>query len=101
MNLMIRMAATISTAAMTSKPGESCPVASAALKSSAAAASLPRRFLMEPPPALTSARYATDFNETKELGAVNSTTRTADQTLMARTWHGVGTTTTSPNVWNT
>jgi hypothetical protein len=59
-----------------------------------------RRFLMEPPPALSSARYATDFNETKDIGAVNSTTRTADQTLMARTWHGVGTTTTSPNLWN-
>ena len=58
------------------------------------------RFLMEPPPALASARYATDFNETKAVGAVNSTTRTAEQTLMARTWHGVGTTTTSPNLWN-
>ena len=59
-----------------------------------------RRFLMEPPPAMTSARYTTDFNETKSVGAVNSTTRTADQTLMARTWHGVGTSTTSPNLWN-
>ena len=59
-----------------------------------------RRFLMEPPPALTSTRYATDFNEVKSIGSVNSTTRTADQTLMARTWHGVGTTTTSPNLWN-
>jgi len=59
-----------------------------------------RRFLMEPPPALSSARYATDFNETKSLGAIDSTARSADQTLMARTWHGVGTTTTSPNVWN-
>lgn len=59
-----------------------------------------RRFLMEPPPALTSTRYATDFNEVKAIGSVNSTTRTADQTLMARTWHGVGTTTTSPNLWN-
>ena len=59
-----------------------------------------RRFLMEPPPAMTSARYAADFNETKSIGAVNSTTRTAEQTLMARTWHGVGTTTTSPNLWN-
>ncbi len=58
------------------------------------------RFLMEAPPALASERYAIDFNETKALGAVNSTTRTAEQTLMARTWHGVGTTTTSPNLWN-
>ena len=60
-----------------------------------------RRFLMEAPPALTSARYATDFAETKALGAVNSATRTAEQTQMARLWHGVGTTTTSPNLWNT
>jgi hypothetical protein len=59
-----------------------------------------RRFLMEAPPALTSARYAEDFNETKAIGAIASSTRTADQTLMARTWHGVGTTTTSPNLWN-
>jgi hypothetical protein len=59
-----------------------------------------RRFLMEPPPALSSARYAADFNETKAIGSVNSTTRTAEQTQMARIWHGVGTTTTSPNLWN-
>lgn len=60
-----------------------------------------RRFLMEPPPPLTSARYAEDFAVTKALGAANSTTRTADQTQLARLWHGVGTTTTSPNLWNT
>ncbi len=59
-----------------------------------------RRFLMEGPPALTSERYAADLNETKAIGAVNSTTRTAEQTQMARIWHGVGTTTTSPNLWN-
>lgn len=59
-----------------------------------------RRFLMEGPPPLTSARYAADFNETKTIGAANSATRTAEQTQMARLWHGVGTTTTSPNLWN-
>jgi hypothetical protein len=59
-----------------------------------------QRFLMEPPPALTSSRYATDFNETKAIGSVNSTTRTVEQTQMARLWHGVGTSTTSPNLWN-
>lgn len=59
-----------------------------------------RRFLMEPPPALSSSRYAADFNETKAIGSVNSATRTAEQTQMARLWHGVGTTTTSPNLWN-
>lgn len=60
-----------------------------------------RRFLMEGPPPLASPRYAADFNETKAIGAVNSTTRTPEQTQMARLWHGVGTTTTSPNLWNT
>jgi len=59
-----------------------------------------RRFLMEGPPPLTSTRYATDLSETKSLGAINSTTRTAEQTQMSRLWHGVGTTTTSPNLWN-
>lgn len=44
------------------------------------------QFLVAPPFALTSAEYAADFNETKELGAVASTTRTADQTQTAQLW---------------
>ena len=59
-----------------------------------------RRFPMEPPPALTSERYAQDLDETKRLGSVNSTERTADQTQMARLWAGVGTSTTFWMVWN-
>jgi hypothetical protein len=39
------------------------------------------------PPALTSAQYARDFNEVKTIGAVNSTTRTLDQTQAAIWWH--------------
>jgi hypothetical protein len=39
------------------------------------------------PPALTSAQYATDINEVKAIGSVNSTTRTADQTDAAIWWH--------------
>lgn len=39
------------------------------------------------PPALTSSQYAREFNEVKAIGAVNSTTRTADQTDAARWWH--------------
>ena len=39
-----------------------------------------------PPPALTSAQYASDVNEVKDLGRVDSTTRTADQTQLARLW---------------
>jgi len=39
-----------------------------------------------PPPALTSAQYAADVNEIKEIGRVDSTTRTADQTQLALLW---------------
>jgi hypothetical protein len=59
-----------------------------------------RQFLVEPPPALTSERYAADFNEAKALGSATSTTRTPDQTLVARLFAGVGTTTGIPGVWN-
>ena len=58
------------------------------------------RFLPAGPPPLTSARYATDFNETKAIGAVNSATRTAEQTQTARLFAGVGTTTNAFAVWN-
>ena len=44
---------------------------------------------------LESKKYAADFNEVKSLGAVNSTTRTADQTEIALFWvEG------SPQGWN-
>ena len=39
----------------------------------------PDRFRSPSPNALTSARYATDFNEVKSVGSAASTTRTADQ----------------------
>jgi PAP2 superfamily protein len=38
------------------------------------------------PPALTSPRYADDFNEVKSLGRLTSTTRSADQTDIGRFW---------------
>ncbi|MCA1623479.1 MAG: vanadium-dependent haloperoxidase [Acidobacteria bacterium] len=44
------------------------------------------QFLPAPPPALSSAEYAASLNEVKALGAANSTTRTADQTLTAFLW---------------
>lgn len=47
----------------------------------------PSMFRTAGPPALTSAAYARDFNEVKQIGAANSTTRTADQTDAARWWH--------------
>lgn len=39
-----------------------------------------------PPPALNSPIWARDYNETKNLGAVASTVRTAEQTRVARFW---------------
>jgi len=58
------------------------------------------QFAPNPPPALTSAEYAADLNEVRELGAANSQTRTADQTLVAQLWAGVGTPTNFLFVWN-
>ena len=42
------------------------------------------QFRLPPPPALNSAAYATDFNETRILGGATSTTRTAGQLELAR-----------------
>jgi hypothetical protein len=39
-----------------------------------------------PPYPLTSKKYAREFDEVKSVGALNSTTRTADQTDQARFW---------------
>ena len=44
------------------------------------------QFRPAPPPALTSAKYAADFNEVKSLGELNSTTRTPDQTAIGKFW---------------
>ena len=60
----------------------------------------PGQFVPGPPPSLTSERYAADLNEVKEIGAVNSATRTADQTQVARLWANVGTPTNFLLVWN-
>ena len=48
----------------------------------------------------TSAQYATDFNETKEVGRVDSASRTDDQTLVAKLWAAVGTPTNSADIYN-
>ena len=58
------------------------------------------QFKPNAPPALTSAEYAADLNEVKEIGSVNSITRTADQTKVAQLWAGVGTPTNFLFVWN-
>ncbi|MGB0849082.1 MAG: vanadium-dependent haloperoxidase [Thiolinea sp.] len=44
------------------------------------------QFRPDPPPALDSEQWATDYNEIKEVGALNSKTRTADQSAAAQFW---------------
>jgi hypothetical protein len=46
----------------------------------------PGQFRPAGPPALMSARYAADFNETRTVGRVSSSTRTPDQTIFAWVW---------------
>ena len=53
------------------------------------------QFRPGPPPALTSPRFTRDFNEIKEVGSLTSTTRTQDQTNLARFWVS-----TAPQNWN-
>ncbi|HST07749.1 MAG TPA: hypothetical protein VLJ83_06225 [Gemmatimonadaceae bacterium] len=53
------------------------------------------QFRPGPPPALASAEWARDYNEIKSVGAKASTTRTAEQTEVARFWTIVG-----PPSWN-
>jgi hypothetical protein len=59
-----------------------------------------RHFMIEGPPSLGSEQYASDFNQVKSWGAVNSTVRTAEQTLISQQWAGVGTSTQAQQVWN-
>jgi membrane-associated phospholipid phosphatase len=50
------------------------------------------QFRPAPPPALDSAEYAAAFNEVKDLGRVDSATRTDEQTQIAKFWNdGLGT----------
>lgn len=51
-------------------------------------------FRPDPPPALGSETWARDYAEIRALGARNSTTRTAEQTQVARFWE-----TTSPAIY--
>jgi hypothetical protein len=56
----------------------------------------PSQFLPGPPPALTSALYTHDFDETKAMGSATSSTRTAYQTQTA-VFYG---TDTPAAIWN-
>jgi hypothetical protein len=63
------------------------------------------QFLPVRPPTLTSAAYAADLNEVKEIGKSDSPTRTAEQTTIARTWASIaasgapGTATHYSQIW--
>ena len=48
----------------------------------------PSQFRAPPPPALGSAEYARDYDEVRSVGALNSTSRTAEQTDVAQFWAG-------------
>jgi hypothetical protein len=58
------------------------------------------QFRPPPPPALDSDQWAFDYNLTKELGRVDSPTRTAEQTAIARFWADGAGTVTPPGHWN-
>jgi hypothetical protein len=47
----------------------------------------PKQFRVPAPPALTSRIYAKSYNEVKSVGAINSTTRTTDQSNYANWWY--------------
>lgn len=56
----------------------------------------PDQFRSKGPNALNAGSYTKDFNEVKAVGAIDSTTRTADQTEAARFWGA----THPPALWN-
>jgi hypothetical protein len=60
----------------------------------------PSEYLAPAPPALTSADYATSYNDVKALGVRNSTSRTADQTAAALFWNEPQGTVTPVGLWN-
>lgn len=57
-------------------------------------------FVPKAPPALHTARYAAEVAEVQSLGSATSTTRTADQTEIARFWANGAGTATPPGHWN-
>jgi hypothetical protein len=48
----------------------------------------PSQFRADPPPAISSRQYARDYTEVKSVGALNSTTRTPEQTDVAHFYAG-------------
>ncbi|WP_291862968.1 Ig-like domain-containing protein, partial [Accumulibacter sp.] len=64
------------------------------------AMSSPSEFRPPAPPALDSATYTADFAEVKTLGSATGSTRSAEQTEIARFWADGAGTDTPPGHWN-
>src|SRR5215212_4880042 len=62
--------------------------------------SSPDQFRADRPPSIDSPAFTRAFNEMKAIGAANSTTRTAEQTEIARFWAGPSGTVQPPGHWN-
>jgi membrane-associated phospholipid phosphatase len=61
----------------------------------------PSQFRPPPPPALTSSDYTAAFNLTKDVGAFDSSSRTADQTEAALFWQGIAVPNSTPvGMWH-
>jgi membrane-associated phospholipid phosphatase len=60
----------------------------------------PNQFRPSSPPALTSSEYATAVEQVRLLGAKDGSTRTSDQTEIAKFWADGGGTATPPGHWN-
>jgi membrane-associated phospholipid phosphatase len=58
------------------------------------------RYVPPAPPTLNSTQYAAEVAEVKSLGSATSTTRTADQTVIAKFWANGAGTATPPGHWN-
>lgn len=58
------------------------------------------KFSLAGPPKLTSAEFVASYQEVKAIGAFNSTTRTREQTEIARFWADGEGTVTPPGHWN-
>lgn len=58
------------------------------------------QFRPAPPPKLTSSAYAKDFDQVKQLGQIDSRSRTVEQAEIARFWLGNLGSLTFPGLWN-
>lgn len=59
-----------------------------------------KKFRAPPPPSLDSLDYAREVNHVKDIGAKSSSSRTDEQTLIAKFWADFSYTTSPPGHWN-